>query len=134
MNLITVNLTKQANSIGMLLAHINARSIVNKIQPFQQYIIDKNIDICAITETLIKKDDIDMATKEIPTPGYNILSHPCMDGRSGGGLGIIYKDYSTISYNKATKNHNTMEYMIYSLRIKQTSIDICIIYRFPAQV
>ena len=38
-NLITVNLRKQAN----------------KIQPFQQYIIDKNIDICAIRETWIKR-------------------------------------------------------------------------------
>ena len=33
-NLITVNLTKQANnSIGMSLAHINTRSVVNEIQP-----------------------------------------------------------------------------------------------------
>ena len=114
----------------MSLAHINARSIVNKIQPFQQYTVDKNIDICAITETWIKKDDIDMVTREIPPPGYNILSQPHMDGRSGGGLGIIHKDYITINSSKATKNHNTMEYMRYSLRIKQTSIDICVIYRF----
>ena len=49
----------------MSLAHINARSPGNKIQPFQQYIIDSNIDICAIKETWIKKDDIDMATKEV---------------------------------------------------------------------
>ena len=131
MNVITVNLTKQANSVGMSLSHINARSFLNKIQPFQQYIVDKNIDICATTETWIKKDDIDMATKEIPPPGYNILSHPHMDRRSGGGLGIIYKDYITISSNKATKNHNTMGYMRYSLRIKQTSIDICVICRLP---
>ena len=80
-NLITVNLTRQVNLIGMSLAHINARSTVNNIQPFQQYIVDKNIDICAITETWIKKDDIDMVTREIPLPGYNILSQPCMDGR-----------------------------------------------------
>ena len=115
----------------MSLAHINARSIVNKIQPFQQYIVDKNIDICAITETWIKKDDIDIVTREIPPPGYNILSQPCMDGRSGGGLGIIHENYITINSSKATKNHNTMEYMRYSLRIKQTSIDICVMYRFP---
>ena len=82
MNLITVNLTKQVNSIGMSLANINARSTVNKIQPFQQYIVGKNISICAITETCLKKGDIDMAAKEIPPPGYNILSHPHMDGRS----------------------------------------------------
>ena len=77
-----------------------------------------------------QKDDIDMVTKEIPPRGYNILSHPCMDQRSGGGLGMVYKDYITISSNKVTKNHNTVEKMRYSLRIKQTSIDICVIYRF----
>ena len=32
-----------------------------------------------------------MVTKEIPPPGYNILLHPCMDGRSRGGLGIYTK-------------------------------------------
>ena len=98
---------------------------------FQQYILDLNIYVCAITEMWIKKDDIDMITKEIPPLGYNILSHPHMDGRSGVGLGMVYKDYITISPNKATKNHNTMEYMRYSLRTKQISIDICVIYRFP---
>ena len=72
---------KQMNSIGMSLAHINARSIVNKMQPFQQYNLYQNIDVCAITETWIKKDDIDMITKEIPPPGYYILLHPCMDGK-----------------------------------------------------
>ena len=44
---------------------------------------------------------------------------------------MVYKDYITISSNEVTKNHNTMEYMRYSLRIKQTSIDIHVIYRFP---
>ena len=68
---------------------------------------------------------------KIPLLGYNILSHPHMDVKSGGVLGMIHKDYITIRSNKATKNHNTMEYMRYSLRIKQTSIDICVIYRFP---
>ena len=55
MNLFTVSLTKQINSIGMSLAHINARSTLNKIQPFQQNIFDRNIDICAITEKLDQK-------------------------------------------------------------------------------
>ena len=95
MNLITISLMKQTNSIGMLLANINARSIRNKIQPFQQYILDQNIDVCAITEMQMKKDDTDVITKEILPPGYNILSHPHMDGKREGGLGMAYKDYIT---------------------------------------
>ena len=71
-----------------------------------------------------------MVTREIPPPEYNILSQPRMDDRSGGGLGIIHKDYITINSSKATKNHNTMGYMRCSLRTKQTSIDICVIYIF----
>ena len=118
----------------MSLAHINARSIVNKIKTFQQHILDQNTDTSAITETRIKKDDIDMITIEIPPPGYNILSHPHMDGRSGGALGMVCKDYITMSSNKVTKYHNTMEYMRYNLRIKQASIVICVIYNSPAQV
>ena len=72
-----------------------------------------------------------MITKEITPPGYNILLHPCIDRRSEGGLGMVYKDYITMSSNKVTKNHNSMEYIRYSLIIKQTFIDICVIYRFP---
>ena len=48
----------------------------------------------------------------------------------GGGLGYVHKDYIIINSSKATRNYNTMECMRYSLRIKLTSIDICVIYRF----
>ena len=77
MNLIRASLTKEMNSIGMSLAHINTRSIVNKIC-FQQYICEQHIDVSVVTETWIKTDEIDMIPKEIPPPGYNILSHPCI--------------------------------------------------------
>ena len=33
---------------------------------------DKNTDICAITETWIKQDDVDTVTKEVPPQGYQI--------------------------------------------------------------
>ena len=33
------------------IAHVNARSISNKILDFQEYISSKNVDLCVITET-----------------------------------------------------------------------------------
>ena len=55
------------------LAHINTRSIKNKIPQFQEYITNANIDFCAITETWLKPDDDDIA-KVVPPQWYIFLS------------------------------------------------------------
>ena len=57
---------------------MNARSILNKIYEFQYYIGTNDMDICAITETWLNKDD-DMALKTIPPPGYDIMSSPRLE-------------------------------------------------------
>ena len=49
------------------LAHVNARSIFNKILGFQEYISSKNVDVCAITKMWLKKDDA-LTSKQIPPP------------------------------------------------------------------
>ena len=72
-------------------SHVNARSISNKIIPFQQEICDEETDICAITETWLKTEDSDFRLREIAPDGYNIISHPRKDGRKGGGAALIYK-------------------------------------------
>ena len=53
------------------LAHENARPTSNKILDFQVYISSKNVGVCAITETWLKKDDA-LTCKQIPLPGYKI--------------------------------------------------------------
>ena len=67
------------------LAHVNAQSIENKIGPFQHYLQDEGINLCAVTETWLKPDDM-LLPREITPPGYDILSQPRSDGRQGGGL------------------------------------------------
>ena len=47
------------------LSHVNACSIANKIDQFQVEVCDNKVDICAITETWIRKDDIEAITKEV---------------------------------------------------------------------
>ena len=48
------------------------------------------IDILAITKTWLKKDD-DIPPTTIPPPGYDIMSSPSLDGRSGGGIILVFK-------------------------------------------
>ena len=67
-NLVHITFTKPLPELKqVILAHINVRSISNKIQPFQECITRKKVDLCAITETWVKGDD-SCLHKEIPPP------------------------------------------------------------------
>ena len=114
------------------ISHINARSISNKIVPFQWEICDEETDICAITETWLKTEDSDFRSREIAPEGYNIISHPRKDGRKGGGLALIYKQqYKVI--DKTSKNNATptMEWATFHLRFKHVQVNLLLIYRIP---
>ena len=79
-----INMDLRPNQISLL--SVNARSIINKTVPFQQYITEKDTDISIITETWIKKVDDPNTIKEIPPLGYKICSHPRRTNRKGGVL------------------------------------------------
>ena len=55
-NLIIINSTL-IQSKPVHLATINTRSICNKINQFQHYLLENSIDVCAVTETWLKEDD-----------------------------------------------------------------------------
>ena len=83
-NLIIINST----SIQFKPVHlttINTRSICNKINQFQHYLLENRIDVCAVTETWLKEDD-EYGLHELPPPGFKINSKPRCDGRQGGGI------------------------------------------------
>ena len=47
--------------------------------------------VCAITETWLSRDENDLRYKEIPPPGYKILSKPCKSWKKGVGIAVVYK-------------------------------------------
>ena len=63
-------------SVNATVSVVNARSIYNKLQPFQNYVQDNNTTICVITETRLSNEENNLRYKEIPLPGYKILSKP----------------------------------------------------------
>ena len=84
----------------MHLVTINTRSICNKINQFQHYLLKKSIDVCSVTETWLKEDN-EYGLCEIPPLGFKIISKPRCDGRQGGGIALIYKENYTINDHKS---------------------------------
>ena len=109
---------------------INTQSIQNKIDQFQHYLLDNNVDICAVMETWMKEDD-EYVLHEIPPPGFKIISKPRSDGRQGGGIALIYKGYYTINDLKINTNSQCMELSAFDLRIQDRVIDLLAIYKYP---
>ena len=128
-NLIKITVSNNRN-IYLKISHINAHSIYHKTQPFQEHILSKDVSLCAITESWLPSDDEDLRYKEVPPPGYNILSEPHADGRCGGGLALVYKDYLK---PKCRPSHMTelLELMHVNITIKGININLYIAYRPP---
>ena len=91
-NLITITSNHLTETVHnqLRISHINTRSVSKKASDLQKEIMDKDIDICALTETWIKPDD-DWTCKEVTPPGYHYFNHPQLDGRKGGGTALLYK-------------------------------------------
>ena len=107
-NLISPSISND-RSINATFSVVNARSIYNKLHSFQNYIQDKNTTICAITETWLSNDDNDLRYKEIPPPGYKILSRPWQNGKRGGGIAMVYK--ASLNIKECSPSTQTSEIM-----------------------
>ena len=119
-------------SINVTLSVVNARSIYNKLQSFQNYIQDKNTTICAITETWLSNDENNLRYKEIPPPGYKILSKPWKNGKRGGSIAVVYKASLNINeYPTSPQTSEVMEYMELTCNFKGVVCNIYIIYHIP---
>ena len=69
---------------NLTISHVNVHSVNNKVGILQSIITERNLDICAITETWLKLEDDDLTIKQIPPDGYNIISYPRCNGCMGG--------------------------------------------------
>ena len=113
-------------------SHINARSIHNKIPQFQLHLTQKDVDMCAITETWIKSNGSDdLTVKQIPHPVYKISSFPRNDGWGGGGLALVMKDYIYVIESMEYTVTTSMEWAHTNIKVNNTCICLYIIYRIP---
>ena len=129
-NLISPSISND-RSINATFSVVNARSIYKKLHSFQNYIQDKNTT-CAITETWLSNDDNDLRYKEIPPPGYKILSRPWQNGKRRGGITVVYKASLNIKEcSPLTQTSEIMEHMELTSNFKGVVCNIYIICHIP---
>ena len=117
--------------ISALFSHINARSIYPKVLTIQQHVSMMNSTLCAITETWLPNDKNDLKYKEVPPPVYRILSHPCSDGRRGGGIAIVHKKNVKVKDETPLQASKIMEYMKVNACPNGITFEVYVLYRYP---
>ena len=70
--------------------------------------------------------------KEIAPIGYNIISHPRLLQRQGGGTAFVYKNGFNIVDKTDTRKFETMEFAEYNIMLKTETINMYVIYRPPS--
>ena len=110
--------------------HINARSIYPKTLTFQQHIDTVNSTLCVKTETWCPNDKDDLRYKEVPPPGYSILSHPQSDGRRGGSIAVVHKKNLKVKDETPTQTSKIMEYMKVKACLSGVNFDVYVVYHY----
>ena len=94
--------------------------------------MSRDSDVCEITDTWLKGDS-EMAHKSIPLDGYKIISHPRTDGRNGGGIALIYKEFQKVNEEREMQNNQMMECSRLKIELdSHDTVNLYAIYRNPA--
>ena len=87
-NLVSVNIKQNLVMMQKELSVClkTAHSLKNKADEICDYIVDKDVDVCAVTETWLGKNDAIICGQVTPQ-GYK-MHHVCRKSGRGGGIAI----------------------------------------------
>ena len=115
------------------LAFTNVRSIKNKSTSVDRFITGHNIDIFAITETWLRKDETSSLLSEITPAGYKLYHRPRED-RRGGGVGFLVNCNISCKELPPVKEFKSFEFSLLHVALPDRSIHIACIYRPQGQI
>ena len=87
---ISLNPGPEAKNIKI--STINARSIKCKTAPCTEFVTSKKLDVVAVTETWLKRNDTKAVIADIALPGYHFYHQPRSNKKVGGGVGVLVSD------------------------------------------
>ena len=126
------NRPKALKTSNTRLALVNARSIKNKDLMLHHHLIEKEIDICIVTETWLGQTDIDKIWYESTVLNRNQLQlFPSnRQGHRGGGIAFVTKtNITTKLLNEGQLN--TFQFAKWQLALSHTSITVIAICHPP---
>jgi len=115
------------------ICNINPRSVKNKTLSLNHFISTNEFDLVAITETWLGTSTDKTCFTELLSEGYQMKHVPRPSGRRGGGVALIHKTSIEIKVLTSTKDKQftTFEHMDCSVKIKDYSLRLAVIYRPP---
>ena len=109
---------------------LNTRSVKNKASMVKDFVVDKNIDLLALTESWLQPGNTDAnVINELCPSGYHLLHIP-RQSRTGGGVPLLYKKvFRIIKQSTGTKsNFKSFEHINMLMRYSSTDLRIVIVY------
>ena len=115
---------------------INARSLSNKIDMINDFVDTNSIDILAITETWLQKDDRALIS-QLERNSFNFNHTPRSSSASGkgrgGGVALIVKKFIKLTKQQHhTESHSSGEFLHCCFSSDSTHFEIMVIYRSPS--
>ena len=89
------NINNFSRKRGFKFAHLNAQSIVNKIDEIRLLLCDKAFQVFAVSESWLVSSILD---SEVSVPGYTLIRND-RKARQGGGTAIYVKDGIPFKYH-----------------------------------
>lgn len=112
---------------------INVRSVKNKADSVSDFVTSNDIDILAITESWLGSViDKNVISTLVPT-GYDFQHMPRPSGKSGGGVGVLYKSGLNLKITNSTSSSQFthFEHMDCCINTGKVSFSLCVVYRPP---
>ena len=122
------NITINRDKNGLHLSLVNIRSLYSKAEELKYYIVEKDTDVCAITETWIHKDSTEESLKAIVSEGYGIASKSHQDGRRGGGIALEYNKRTVTLVDSFSSEFTDAECALFRINVNQKQLDVCVLY------
>jgi exonuclease III len=110
---------------------LNARSIRNKTDALQDYVVEHDIDILTIGETWLGRPDDLKTIGDLKPSGYEFEHVPRPPGSEGyGGVGILYKSGISVKVvpNIQATSFESMEALV---TVASSTVRLIVVYRPP---
>ena len=107
-------------------ALVNTCSVRNKTADISDYVVTYDIDVVLMTDIWLTSGDA-VNRAELTPGGFNLKDNPRPSGRTGGGVGVLFK--TGIQCKVLSSGElNSFEYDNYELLCKKTKVDVHVNY------